>query len=398
MKSKCRGAQGALLSFEVWILLDSIVFFEDQSNNLRRFWNWTFCRINSDKTSILSMSVLSRMLKSRSFVSEIEASFEASRWRKIIEVHVTWLSFFLLKSSTASQRYRTDLKASRNENRGLTPFISIWSFSFMFTILCLQRQWHFAILLKILNATVWVCFRKSTQIFAPKGSHPPEHVRDVAWRNWACVSPAIFLALAKASRVLCLCSSSSLSSSPFQQRGVSANVFSKLSISQHVKRWTQAPSVTLTIQQSIKTQKSPASHRTKCSSAARPLFMEGHVAKHSTYLYSTFPLVICKQRPRNAYAKSAKYTVYDQYMQYMWHIWHICISSSFFSLLPLPHFATGDPVAHLHLHVPWGEKRHGNPSQPIPGISETPETIETWAKVDIETLPEFRMNQFWDVN
>lgn len=139
MKSKCRGAQGALLSFEVWILFDSIVFFEDQSNNLRRFWNWTFCRINSDKTSILSMSVLSRMLKSRSFVSEIEASFEASRWRKIIEVHVTWLSFFLLKSSTASQRYRTDLKASRNENQGLTPFISIWSFSFMFTILCLQK-------------------------------------------------------------------------------------------------------------------------------------------------------------------------------------------------------------------------------------------------------------------
>ena len=72
-------------------------------------------------------------------MSEIEASFEASRWRKIIEVHVTWLSFFLLKSSTASQRYRTDLKASRNENQGLTPFISIWSFSFMFTILCLQK-------------------------------------------------------------------------------------------------------------------------------------------------------------------------------------------------------------------------------------------------------------------
>ena len=98
--------------------------------------------------------------------------------------------------------------------------------------------------------------------------------------------------------------------------------------------------------------------------------------------------------------KSAKDTVYDQYMQYMWHIWHIFgifafphLSSPFFPFHISPRVTQWLTCTFMSLEAKNAMATHHNPY-----LEAARHPRQLRHERDIETLPEFRMNQFWDAN
>lgn len=87
----------------------------------------------------------------------------------------------------------------------------------------------------------------------------------------------------------------------------------------------------------------------------------------------------------------------------MWHIWHIWIYLAYlyFLSIPLP-LTTGDPVANCTCTFMSLEAKNATATHQNPYLEATKHARHprhgTGAKVDIETLSEFRMNQFWDIS